>query len=65
AVSRDLAGTLDARTIVGELAREFEGRGGGRPDLAEAGGRSDAAGIRRALDRAGEVVLRQMESGKG
>jgi alanyl-tRNA synthetase len=64
AVSRDLAGKLDARTIVGELAREFEGRGGGRPDLAEAGGRSDAAGIRRALNRAGEVVLRQMEAAK-
>ena len=64
AVSRDLAGQLDARSIVGELAREFEGRGGGRIDLAEAGGRSDAAGIRRALERAGEVVQRQMESGK-
>ncbi|MCI0566761.1 MAG: alanine--tRNA ligase [Acidobacteria bacterium] len=64
AVSRDLAGKLDARSIVGELAREFEGRGGGRPDLAEAGGRSDAAGIRRALNRAGEVVLRQMEAAK-
>jgi alanyl-tRNA synthetase len=64
AVSRDLAGTLDARSIVGELAREFEGRGGGRADLAEAGGRSDAAGIRRALDRTSEVVLRQMGSGK-
>jgi len=64
AVSRDLAGMLDARSIVGELAREFEGRGGGRPDLAEAGGRSDAAGIRRALNRAGEVVLRHMEAAK-
>ena len=64
AVSRDLAGKLDARSIVGELAREFEGRGGGRPDLAEAGGRSDAAGIRRALNRAGEVVGRHMEAAK-
>jgi alanyl-tRNA synthetase len=64
AVSRDLAGKLDARSIVGEMAREFEGRGGGRPDLAEAGGRSSAEGIRRALDRAGEVVQRQLEANK-
>jgi alanyl-tRNA synthetase len=64
AISRDLTGTLDARTIVGELAREFEGRGGGRPDLAEAGGRSDAEGIRRALSRAGEVVSRAMEAAR-
>jgi alanyl-tRNA synthetase len=62
AVSPDLAGRLDARTIVGELAREFEGRGGGRADLAEAGGRSTPEGIRRALDRAPDVVLRQMEA---
>jgi alanyl-tRNA synthetase len=64
AVSRDLAGTLDARTIVGELAREFDGRGGGRADLAEAGGRSDPEGIRRALERAPAVVSRQIHGGK-
>ena len=64
AVSPDLAGKLDARAIVGELAREFDGRGGGRPDLAEAGGRSTAEGIRRALDRTPDVVLRQMETVK-
>jgi len=64
-VSRDLAGRLDARSIVGELAREFEGRGGGRAEMAEAGGRSNAEGIRRALNRTGEVVLRQMEAAKG
>jgi alanyl-tRNA synthetase len=64
AVSRDLAGRLDARSIVGELAREFDGRGGGRADLAEAGGRSTAEGIRRALERTPDVVLRQMEAEK-
>ncbi|HEU5180872.1 MAG TPA: alanine--tRNA ligase [Candidatus Polarisedimenticolia bacterium] len=64
AVSRDLAGKLDARSIVGEMAREFEGRGGGRPDLAEAGGKSSAEGIRRALDRVGEVVQRHLEASK-
>ncbi len=64
AVSRDLAGRLDARSIVGELAREFDGRGGGRIDLAEAGGRSTPEGIRRALERTPDVVLRQMEAAK-
>ena len=65
AVSRDLAGRLDARAIVGELAREFDGRGGGRPDLAEAGGRSGEDGIRRALDRVPGVIRDQMAAGKG
>src|SRR5262249_18234317 len=65
AVSRDLAGRLDARAIVGELAREFDGRGGGRPDLAEAGGKSDPEGIRRALEQAPGVVRRHLEAGKG
>ncbi len=64
AVTRDLAGTLDARMIVGELAREFDGRGGGRADLAEAGGRSDPDGIRRALERTPDVVSRQIHGGK-
>lgn len=64
AVSRELAGTLDARVIVGELAREFDGRGGGRIDLAEAGGRSTPEGVRRALERTPEVVQKQMEARK-
>jgi alanyl-tRNA synthetase len=64
AVSPDLAGRLDARAIVGELAREFDGRGGGKADLAEAGGRSTAEGIRRALEKAPDVVLRQMEASR-
>jgi len=49
---------------VGELAREFDGRGGGRIDLAEAGGRSTPEGVRRALERTPEVVQRQMEARK-
>ena len=64
AVSRDLAGKLDARIIVGELAREFDGRGGGRADLAEAGGRSTPEGIRRALGRVPDVVLKQIQGAK-
>ncbi|HEV8337287.1 MAG TPA: alanine--tRNA ligase [Candidatus Polarisedimenticolia bacterium] len=64
AVSRDLMGILDARAIAGELARGFDGRGGGRADLAEAGGRSTSEGIRQALSRTPDVVLRQMEAEK-
>jgi len=38
-VSRDLVPALDANKIVRELAPIIGGRGGGRPELAEAGGR--------------------------
>jgi len=38
-VSRDLIPPLHAGEIVKELAGLFDGRGGGRPDMAEAGGR--------------------------
>jgi len=38
-VSKDLIPPLHAGEIVKELAGLFDGRGGGRPDMAEAGGR--------------------------
>jgi alanyl-tRNA synthetase len=47
AVTRDLAGRLHAGNLVAAMAAEVGGRGGGRPDLAQAGGsqpeRLDAA----------------------
>ena len=39
-VSDDLTGRLDARAVVGELARIIEGGGGGHAHLAEAGGKA-------------------------
>ena len=48
AVTKDLIPRLHAGKIVQELARKVGGSGGGRPDLAEAGGK-DTSGIENAL----------------
>jgi alanyl-tRNA synthetase len=42
-VTKDLTGKLQAGKIVGLLAAKVGGKGGGRPDLAEAGGSNPAA----------------------
>src|SRR5208282_656431 len=47
-VTKDLIPRLHAGKIVQELARLVGGSGGGRPDLAEAGGK-DTSAIERAL----------------
>ncbi len=50
AVTKDLTPKLHAGKIVQELAKLVGGSGGGRPDLAEAGGK-DTSGIEKALDQ--------------
>jgi alanyl-tRNA synthetase len=50
AVSKDLIPKLHAGKIVQELAKLLGGSGGGRPELAEAGGK-DTSGIQSALDQ--------------
>jgi alanyl-tRNA synthetase len=54
-VTKDLTGKVQAGKIVGALAGMVGGRGGGRPDLAEAGG-SDVGALDGALGKAAEVV---------
>ena len=54
-VTKDLTGRLMAGKLVGQLAPLVGGKGGGRPDLAEAGG-SDVSGLDGALARAAELV---------
>jgi len=54
-VSRDLIPPLHAGEIVKELARLFDGRGGGRPDMAEAGGRTPGD-LKAARGRTLEIV---------
>jgi len=54
-VTKDLTGKVHAGKIVGSLAAMVGGKGGGRPDLAEAGG-SDAGALDGALANAAEVV---------
>jgi alanyl-tRNA synthetase len=49
AVTRDLAGKVHAGKLAGWLAQALGGKGGGRPDMAEAGAK-DAAGLGEALE---------------
>jgi alanyl-tRNA synthetase len=54
-VTKDLTARVQAGKIVGLLAAQVGGKGGGRPDLAEAGG-SDVGSLDAALKGAAEVV---------
>ncbi len=54
-VTKDLTAKVQAGKIVGLLAAQVGGKGGGRPDLAEAGG-SDILALNRTLAGAAEVV---------
>ena len=54
-VTKDLTGKVQAGKIVGTLAGMVGGKGGGRPDLAEAGG-SDVGSLDGALAKAADVV---------
>jgi alanyl-tRNA synthetase len=56
AVTKDVTGKVHAGKLAGEVAKALGGKGGGRPDLAEAGGK-DAAGLDAAL----EAVYGQVE----
>jgi alanyl-tRNA synthetase len=59
AVTKDLATKLHAGKIVQELARDVGGSGGGRPDLAEAGGK-DTSGIEKALANVYPLIERML-----
>jgi alanyl-tRNA synthetase len=54
-VTKDLTGRVQAGKVIGPVAQKVGGKGGGRPDLAEAGGK-DAAALDAALDGAYSVV---------
>ena len=54
-VTKDLTGRVQAGKIVGAVAAKVGGKGGGRPDLAEAGG-TDAAQLDAALAAVPEIV---------
>jgi len=48
-VTKDLAGRLHAGELVNQVAAGVGGKGGGRPDMAQAGG-TDPAGLQAALE---------------
>ena len=54
-VTKDLTIRIQAGKIIGPVAQKVGGKGGGRPDLAEAGGK-DAAALDAALSEAYSVV---------
>lgn len=54
-VTKDLIGKVQAGKVVSQLAALVGGKGGGRPDLAEAGG-SDADALDGALSKASSVI---------
>jgi alanyl-tRNA synthetase len=54
-VTKDLTGRVQAGKVVGEIAKLVGGSGGGRPDMAEAGGK-DASQLDAALKSATDVV---------
>ncbi len=54
-VTKDLTSRVQAGKVVGAVAQKVGGKGGGRPDLAEAGGK-DASALDAALDGTYKVV---------
>jgi alanyl-tRNA synthetase len=57
AVTKDLTGKVHAGKLAGALAQAVGGKGGGRPDMAEGGGKNSSA-----LDSALESVYSDVES---
>jgi len=54
-VTKDLSSRIPAGKVIGPVAQKLGGKGGGRPDLAEAGGK-DPAALDSALDSVYGVV---------
>jgi alanyl-tRNA synthetase len=61
AVTKDLVDRVSASALIGKLAPIVGGKGGGKPDLAQAGGK-DPEKLGEALDRA-PGALRELLGG--
>ncbi|MCF8105431.1 MAG: alanine--tRNA ligase [Desulfohalobiaceae bacterium] len=59
-VPKELHSLFTAPELIRDLAGEVNGSGGGRPDMAQAGG-SDPEGIERALDRIRELIDKKLQ----
>ncbi|HET6438040.1 MAG TPA: alanine--tRNA ligase [Anaeromyxobacter sp.] len=60
AVTKDLLGRVKAGDLVKEGAKLVGGSGGGRPDMAQAGG-PDPGGLDRALERVAQLAVKALE----
>jgi alanyl-tRNA synthetase len=56
-VTKDLTPKLHAGKVIQEIAKKVAGSGGGRPDLAEAGGK-DTSALKSALDQVYPLIDR-------
>ena len=52
---------LQAGKIISELTQLADGRGGGRPELAQGGGKNPSK-VNAAIDAAGEIVKKQLQT---
>jgi alanyl-tRNA synthetase len=60
-VTKDLTPRLHAGKIIQSIAKDLGGQGGGRPDLAEAGGK-DTSNLKSALDRVYPLIEGMLSS---
>jgi len=60
-VTKDLTSRIQAGKVIGPVAQKVGGKGGGRPDIAEAGGK-DPSALDAALGEAYEVVESLLET---
>jgi alanyl-tRNA synthetase len=58
-VTKDLTGKLHAGELVNHVAAQVGGKGGGRPDMAQAGG-TDPSGLERALNGVADWVAQRL-----
>ncbi len=58
-VTKDLTGKIKAGDVVNHVAQQVGGKGGGRPDLAQAGG-TDVAGLNSAISNVFSFVSRKL-----
>jgi alanyl-tRNA synthetase len=57
AVSKDLLGRFTAPALIKDVAAEVGGSGGGRPDMAQAGG-TNPDGIDKAVAKLKELIAK-------
>lgn len=59
-ISKDLTNKLHAGQLISQISKIIDGSGGGRPDMAQAGGKNPA-GLNEALKKAIEICILALE----